>query len=88
MAIRMLRIPAVLDRRGNRSRSQHYADIAAGTWTPGVALGKRARAWPEHEVEALLAARLAGATDEDMRRVVSELLAQRGAAHSCTGGRR
>lgn len=69
------RLPAVLSRRSD-GRSRLYLDIQQGLWTPPVRMG-RASAWPEHETQALLAARLAGASDDELRAVVRKLLEQR-----------
>ncbi len=69
------RQPAVSSMRGD-SRTQLYLDIQRGTWTPPVQLG-RASTWPRHETQALIAARIAGATAEDLRVLVEQLLVER-----------
>jgi prophage regulatory protein len=74
--LRLLRLPQVLDRRA-RTRSAHYNDIACGTFTPPVHMGARCSAWPEHEVDAIIRAQIAGASDEDLRKLVMQLLADR-----------
>jgi len=79
-AISMLRIPAVLQRRG-RSRSSHYADIKAGLFVKPVLIGMRATGTPNYEVDALIAARIAGKSDEEIRALVIRLEADRKAAH-------
>ena len=76
MATAILRLPAVLDKRG-RSRSAHYLDIQEGLFTRPVSIGSRAVGWPEHEVEAINAARIAGKTDSEIRALVSKLEAAR-----------
>jgi predicted DNA-binding transcriptional regulator AlpA len=73
--IRFDRLPGVLERR-SIGRTSHYNDIAAGTWTPPIHLG-RASCWPRHETDALLRARIASATDEQLRQLVRDLLEQR-----------
>ena len=80
----ILRIPAVLKRRG-RSRSSHYADIKAGLFVKPVLIGLRATGTPDYEVDALIAARIAGKTDEEIRALVIQLEADRKAA-SLGGG--
>jgi len=79
MAYRILRLPDVLRRKG-ASRSKTYNEIAAGTWPPPVALGPRSRGWPEHEVDAVLAARIAGRSDAEIRVIVDRLVAARARA--------
>ena len=75
----ILRLPAVLKRRG-KSRSSHYADIKAGLFVKPVALGLRARGTPEDEVDALNAATIAGRTPDEIRALVLKLEAARKAA--------
>lgn len=79
MATTILRLPTVLQRRG-RSRSAHYLDINVGLFTRPVAIGARAVGWPEHEVDALTAARIAGKRDDEVRALVVRLEAARKAA--------
>lgn len=69
------RLPGVLSARGT-GRTDLYDSINAGLWTPPVRMG-RASCWPRHETEALLRARIAGATNDQLRQLVRELLAQR-----------
>ena len=76
MAIRILRLPAVLTRKGI-SRSTHYQEIANGLWPPGVRLGARAKGWPDDECETVLAARKAGQSDDEIRAVVRSIVAAR-----------
>lgn len=79
MPYTILRLPAVLKRRG-KSRSSHYADIKAGLFVKPVALGLRARGTPEDEVDALNAATIAGKTADEIRALVVKLEAARKAA--------
>jgi prophage regulatory protein len=72
----ILRLPAVLRKRG-RSRSAHYIDIQQGLFTRPVSIGARAVGWPEHEVAALNAARIAGKSDDQIRVMVAQLEAAR-----------
>ncbi len=46
-------------RRTCKSRTEIYRRIAAGDFPPPVKLGERASAWPEHEVTAWIADRIA-----------------------------
>jgi prophage regulatory protein len=72
----ILRLPAVLRATG-RSRSAHYLDIQRGLFPPPVAIGLRAVGYPDFEVEALNAARIAGKSADEIRRLVHEMVAAR-----------
>ena len=72
MANTILRLPVVLNERG-RSRSAHYQDIQQGLFTHPVQIGLRAVGWPENEVIALNAARIAGKSNEEIRQLVIKL---------------
>lgn len=76
MTTKILRCPTVQAKSG-RSRSSLYADIAAGVFVPPVKIGLRASGWPEHEVEAILASRVAGKSDEEIRALVRDLVSAR-----------
>lgn len=76
MANTILRLPEVLRQRG-RSRTAHYLDIQNGLFTHPIAIGLRAVGWPEDEVEALNAARIAGKGDAEIRILVTQLEAAR-----------
>ncbi|PPD49045.1 MAG: transcriptional regulator [Methylobacter sp.] len=75
----ILRLPAVLRQRG-RSRSAHYLDIQQGLFTRPVAIGQRAVGWPEHEVNELNTARIAGKSEVQIRELVIRLEAARQSA--------
>jgi prophage regulatory protein len=76
MAIIFERLPTVLAKRG-RGRASHYNDINAGLFPPPVNIGLSAVAWPAHETEAVNAARLAGKSDDEIRKLVADLVASR-----------
>ena len=76
MAIKILRLPSTLDRTGN-GRSTHYQHIANGLWPPPVRIGSRSVGWPEHECEAVIAARIGGKSDDEIRSLVTALVAAR-----------
>jgi prophage regulatory protein len=76
MVHKILRNPAVLAATG-KARSSLYSDISAGLFTKPVKIGPRAAGWPEPEVAALQAARIAGKTESEIRTLVRELEAQR-----------
>lgn len=72
----ILRLPAVKAYSGY-SRSTIYLRITQGLWPRPVGLGARAVGWPASEVAALNAARIAGQSDTDIRKLVTRLVAQR-----------
>jgi len=76
MTITLLRLPAVLKKRG-RSKSAHYVDIQQGLCTKSVSTGARSVAWPEHEIDTLNLARVAGKSEKEIRLLVSDLEANR-----------
>ncbi len=59
------------------SRSTIYLRISQGLWPKPVAIGARSVGWPAGEVAALNAARIAGKTEADIRRLVADLHADR-----------
>jgi prophage regulatory protein len=69
---RILRLPAVCVARG-RGRSANYGDIKNGLFTEPVPLAERAVGWPEYEVAAINAARIAGLSADDIRELVQLL---------------
>lgn len=74
----ILRMRAVLDARGIE-KSQQYLDIQGGLFTPPIKLGAKAIGWPQSEVAALNAARIAGKTNDQIRALVQQLVAARAA---------
>ena len=79
MSHTLLRLPAVKARSGY-SRSTVYLRISQGLWTRPVSLGARSVAWPQNEVEALIAARIAGKGEAEIRELVVRLQAARASA--------
>lgn len=76
MPTAILRLPRVKSYSG-LGRSTIYLRISQGLWPKPVRLGARAVGWPETECEALNVARIAGKTDEEIRALVSRLVADR-----------
>lgn len=72
------RLPACKAEMGWRSDASPYNAIRDGLFTTGVAIGQRARGWPDYEVKAIAAARIAGKSDDEIRELVKTLHAQRG----------
>lgn len=73
----ILRLPEVKRAQGHRSDASVYNLIRDGLFTTGVAIGQRAKGWPDYEVEAINAARVAGKSDADIRELVNRLHANR-----------
>ena len=59
------------------SRSTFYSNIKIGLMTPPVSLSVHSVAWPEHEIESINKARIAGKNMDEIRILVAELLEQR-----------
>lgn len=78
-ATRMLKLREVLSRRA-RGTTSHYRDINEGLFTHPVKMGIKASSWPESEVEALIRARIAGKSDDEIRSLVAKLEAARAKA--------
>ena len=73
----ILRMPAVKAETGHRSHASIYNAIKNGTFTTGVAIGQRSKGWPDFEVRAINAARIAGKSEAEIRALVNRLHAQR-----------
>lgn len=77
--LRFLRLPELLSRRSTSS-SATYRHIAAGILPPPVKLGPNTSGWPEHEIEAVDRARLGGASEDEVRKLVLALVKARKSA--------
>lgn len=66
-------------------RSTLYLRISQGLWPGPVKLGVRAAGWPSAEVEAVVAALIAGKTDAEIRNLVSNLKERRSQPDSALG---
>ena len=71
------RIRKVTEITGHRSKTSVYNAVQAGLLTKPVSIGLRSVGWPDYEVEAVTAARVAGQPDEAIRALVNKLHAQR-----------
>lgn len=58
-------------------RSSLYNHITLGLFPPPIKIGPRASAWIDAEVDAVLEARIAGHSDEQIRALVKRLVAAR-----------
>jgi prophage regulatory protein len=74
----IMRIPAVQAELGWRAQGSVYNAIRAGLFTKPVKIGARAVGWPDDEVRAICAARIAGRTADEIRELVDSLHAKRG----------
>lgn len=74
--MKLLRLVPVLGLTG-ASRSTHYAQIKDGLMTASVQLSVHSVAWPEHEILAINSARIAGKSDDEIRQLVTKLMADR-----------
>ena len=75
--MQILRLPAVKGKAGHRSDASIYNAIRDGLFTTGVAIGQRAKGWPDYEVDAIIKARVAGKSDDQIRELVKDLHAKR-----------
>ena len=73
----IFRLPEVKRILGHRADASVYNAIRAGLFTTGVAIGQRARGWPDYEIDAINAARVAGKSDDEIRELVKWLHAKR-----------
>jgi prophage regulatory protein len=74
----LLKNPAINQKfGGGASRAKIHVWRQNGLWPEPVRLGSKSVAWPEHEVDAIIAARIAGKSDDEIRELVKQLEAQR-----------
>ena len=72
----ILRLPVTCERLG-APRSTVYRDISRGLLPPPVRLGQRSSGWPDDEIAAIVDARIAGKSEEEIRELVKRLVAAR-----------
>lgn len=73
----ILRMPAVKAETGHRSHASIYNAIRDGLFTKPVQIGQRSVGWPDVEVRAICAARIAGMSEAEIRDLVGRLHAKR-----------
>lgn len=73
----ILRMPAVKAETGHRSHASIYNAINAGLFVKPVKIGERSVGWPDDEVKAICAARIAAKSDDEIRELVNHLHAKR-----------
>jgi prophage regulatory protein len=76
MKYRIIRLKSVMEQTGY-PRSTLNLRISQGLFSKPISLGSRAVGWPEHEIDTLNAARIAGMCDDEIRELVIELEANR-----------
>ena len=79
MVKKIIRIPELKNLTG-QSRSTTYLRIAQGVMTKPISLGGRNVGWPETEIAHLNDARIAGQSDDEIRKLVQNLHAARAMA--------
>ena len=72
----LLRMPRIKNAFGC-CRATIYNWIKDGLFTPPVRVGKRISGWPEKEVNAIVAARILGKSDDVVRAIVCQLIQDR-----------
>lgn len=77
--IRLIRKPQVL-LKYPYSHTQFQENIARGVFPKPVPIGRRAVAWVSHEVDAVIAALVAGKSEAEIRELVRGLEAARSGA--------
>lgn len=73
----ILKITQTKQAAGYKSNASIYNLVNDGLFTKPVKLGARAVGWPSSEIEAINAARIAGASTEQIRELVNKLHAKR-----------
>ena len=73
----ILKITQTKQAAGYKSNASIYNLVNDGLFTKPVKLGARAVGWPSSEIEAINAARIAGASTEQIRELVQKLHAKR-----------
>jgi prophage regulatory protein len=74
----ILRLPEVKRVLGHRADASVYNAIRDGLFTSGVSIGQRAKGWPDYEAQTIAAARVAGKSTDEIRKLVNELHSRRG----------
>ncbi len=76
MSVKIFRLPQVMDECG-LARSTVYLRIKQGLLTKPISLGPRSVGWPEFEIAAINAARVAEKSEDEIRAMVAGLQANR-----------
>jgi prophage regulatory protein len=76
MFSKILRLPQVMDGCGF-ARSTVYLRVKQGLLTKPISIGPRSIGWPENEIHAINAARIAGHPEAEIQALVATLQANR-----------
>lgn len=71
--LKLIKKPEVLALVG-LSKSTLHLHIASGLMPPPVPIGERAVAFVQHEIQAVLAAKIAGCSRDELKQLISELV--------------
>ena len=74
--LKIVRKPEVLALLSLSETSLHR-QVKSGTFPPSFSLGCRAVGWYEHELNAVIKARAAGKSEDEIKSLVTELVAAR-----------
>jgi len=72
----ILRFPQVIEVTG-KAKSVIKKEVKSGLFPSPVKIGERSIGWPKSEIEAIIRARIAGLSDEAIRRLVAKLTKDR-----------
>jgi prophage regulatory protein len=75
-ALKVIRKPEAC-RLAGLSNTSLYEQTRAGIFPPPISLGARAVGFISHEIQAVLAARSVGKSDDEIRQIVKALIKQR-----------
>ncbi|MBK6650139.1 MAG: transcriptional regulator [Betaproteobacteria bacterium] len=81
----LIRLPDTKRIFGYRSDASVYQAIKDGLCTHGILISQRSRAWPDSEIKTIVAARIQGKTDDEIRALVEALHEKRKTALSDLG---
>ena len=62
---------------GNLPASTWHEWVCKGLMVPPISMGARSVAYPDHELQAVAAGRIAGKSEEEIRQIVKDLVATR-----------
>jgi prophage regulatory protein len=73
----LIRITEVKRELGYRSDTSVHNDVKNLLLPPPVAIGQRSKAWVDYEVQAVVASRIAGKSNDEISALVRALIAKR-----------